>query len=152
MTSVAISAHRRPSSWLEIGSSVSITEGEDLSWLETGSSVSMAREEFLRHIEDYFLLREQAKIQAFLRDHPQLMEIVLEAVFHIERHFGPDPQVELAVSIDPEIEGMEELFAYICTSLPVDEALARLDRLDEEWFLEQLDRVNGLFNINLKFL
>ncbi len=108
--------------------------------------------ERLRHIEKDFLFRQPEKVQAFLQDHPQLIEIVLEAALHIERHFGLDTQVELAVSVDPEIEDMEELFAYVCTSLPVDEALARLDRLDEEWFLDQLERVDDLFNIDLRFV
>jgi hypothetical protein len=60
--------------------------------------------------------------------------------------------VTLEVVSDPEVEGVEELFAYILTSLPVNEALARLHRLDEEWFLDQLDRVGGRFNFNLEFV
>jgi len=49
------------------------------------------------------------------------------------------------------VEGAKELFAYIRTSLPVDEALSRLDKFDEEWFLDQLDRAGGRFNFNLEF-
>jgi len=87
-----------------------------------------------------------------LHTYPQLVEVLLEARLYLQKYFGPAPQVTLEVVSDPEVEGVEELFAYILTSLPVDEALARLDRLDEEWFLDQLDRVGGRFNFNLEFV
>jgi len=93
-----------------------------------------------------------AAVGRFLHTHPQLIEVLLEASVYLQKHFGPDPQVTLEVVSDPEVEGVEELFAYILTSLPVNEALARLHRLDEEWFLDQLDRVGGRFNFNLEFV
>jgi hypothetical protein len=103
-------------------------------------------------LEEIYSLRDASVVRRFLYAHPQLIEFLLEAHVHLQKHFGPDPQVELAVVSDPEAEGEEQLFAYILTSLPVDEALARLDRLDEEWFLDQLDRVDGRFNFNLEFV
>jgi len=91
-----------------------------------------------------------AAVRHFLYAHPQLVEVLLDAHVYLQKHFGPDPQVILEVVSDPEVEDMDELFAYILTSLPVDEALARLNRLDEEWFLDQLDRVGGRLNFNLE--
>ena len=110
---------------------------------------------FLDHLnrfEDIYSLRNAAAVKHFLFAHPQLVEVLLDAHVYLQKYFGPDPQVTLEVVSDPEVEGMDELFAYILTPLPVDEALARLDRLDEEWFLDQLDRVAGRFNFNLEFL
>lgn len=106
----------------------------------------------LYQLEEIYSLRNAAAIQRFLHAYPQLVEILLEACVYLQEHFGPDPQVTLEVVSDPEVEGVEELFAYILTSLPVHEALARLHRLDEEWFLDQLDRVGGQFNFNLEFV
>lgn len=110
---------------------------------------------FLDHlgqIEDLYSLRNAAAVRRFLHAYPRLIEVLLEAHGYLQKYFGPDPQVTLEVVSDPEVEDMDELFAYILTSLPVDEALARLNRLDEEWFLDQLDRVNGRFNFNLEFV
>ena len=105
----------------------------------------------LYHLEGIYSLRHAAAVRRFLHACPQLVEVLLEARVYLQKYFGPDPQVTLEVVSDPEVEGVEELFAYILTSLPVDEALARLDKLDEEWFLDQLDRVSGRFNFNLEF-
>jgi hypothetical protein len=105
----------------------------------------------LRRLEEIYSLRDAAAVKRFLHARPQLVEVLLEARVHLQRYFGPDPQVALEVVSDPETEDLKELFAYIHTSLPVDEALARLDKLDEDWFLAQLDRVDGQFNFNLEF-
>jgi len=115
-------------------------------WLDVSS--------FLNHLdqlEDIYSPQKSADVRNFLYAHPKLVEVLLEAGVYLEQYFGPDPHVTLQVVRDPGVEGMAELFAYILTSLPVDEALARLDRLDEEWFLDQLERVDGQFNFNLEF-
>jgi hypothetical protein len=106
----------------------------------------------LHQLEEMYSLRNATTVRRFLHVHPQLIEVLLEARIYLQKYFGLDPQVTLEVVSDPEVEGVEELFAYIFTSLPVDEALARLDRLDEEWFLDQLDRVDGRFNFDLEFV
>lgn len=106
----------------------------------------------LQQLEEIYSLRNAATVRRFLHAYPQLVEVLLEAHGYLQKYFGPEPQVTLKVVSDPEGEGVEELFAYILTPLPVDEALARLDKLDEEWFLDQLDRVDGRFNFNLEFV
>jgi len=98
-----------------------------------------------------YSFHDAVTVQRFLQANPHLIEAILEAYPYLVKCFGPDPQVMLEVVRDPEAEGVEELFAYILTPLPVDEALARLDKLDQEWFLDQLDRVGGRFNFNLEF-
>jgi hypothetical protein len=106
----------------------------------------------LHQLEEAYSLRNAAAVRRFLHACPQLVEVLLEAHVYLQKYFGPDPQVTLRVVSDPEAESTDELFAYIRTSLPVDEALARLDKLDEDWFLDQLDRVNGQLNFNLEFV
>lgn len=107
---------------------------------------------FLYQIEEIYSLRNAETVRGFLHTYPQLIEVLLEAHVYLQRYFGPDPQVTLEVVSDPEVEAIEELFAYILASLPVDEALTRLDKLDEEWFLDQLDRTGGRLNFNLEFV
>lgn len=97
-----------------------------------------------------YTIDDQAAVGSFLRAHPELMGVLAQAATHLRRLFGPEPQVALEVVVDPEAEQCAQLVAYVCTVLPVEEALARLRRLDEEWFLDQLDLVGGLFNFNLE--
>ena len=104
----------------------------------------------LHKVAEVFTFRNEPAVRAFLQTCPYLIEDILEAYPHLVKHFGPSPQVMLEVVKDPESEeDSEQLFAYILNSLPADEALERLDKLDEEWFLGQFDRVGKLFNFNL---
>jgi hypothetical protein len=106
----------------------------------------------MHQLEEIYSLRHAAAIRRFLHAYPQLVEVLLEAHLHLQKYFGPDPQVILEVVSDPEIEDADELIAYIRTDLSADEALERLNGLDEEWFLDQLDRVGGRFNFNVEFV
>ena len=103
-------------------------------------------------LEEIYLFRNATAVRRFLQAYPRLIDVLLEAQPHLAKHFGPDPQVALEVVSDPEANWAKQLFAYIRTSLPVEAALAQLYLLDEEWFLDQLDRVNGLFNFNLEIV
>lgn len=106
----------------------------------------------LHVLEKMYSFRDAMAVQRFLQMHPHVVRVLLDAYPYLLKHFGPDPQVVLEVISDREAESWDQLFAYVCTPLPVNEALARLDRLDQEWFLDQLDRVEDLFNFNLEIV
>jgi predicted HTH domain antitoxin len=102
-------------------------------------------------LEKRYVFRD-AQVRRFLQAHPHLTGFLLEAFPYLQKHFGPSPRVELEVIRDPEIGPTGELIAYILAPLPVDEAQTRLDRLDDEWLLDELDRVDGLLSFNLEFI
>ncbi len=106
----------------------------------------------LHVLEETYSFRDATVVRRFLQIHPHLVKLLLDAYPYLLELFGPDPEVALEVVSDPEVADWDQLFAYICTPLPVNEALARLHRLDEEWFLDQLDRADDLFNFNLECL
>lgn len=118
---------------------------------ETGAEGVLQRDPEMVKLEEPYVLRD-LQVQQFLQTHPHLVELLLEAVPYLQRHFGPSPRVDLEVIRDPEIGPAGELIAHILTSLSVDQAQARLDRLDDEWLLDQLDRVGGLLNFDLEFV
>ena len=102
-------------------------------------------------LRQVYSFRDATAVVRFLRVRPSLVGVLLEAQSQLESHFGANPQVVLEVVSDPEGE-RDELFAYVRTSASVDESLARLDRFDEDWFLDQLDRVNGRLNFDLEYV
>jgi predicted HTH domain antitoxin len=102
-------------------------------------------------LEERYVFRGP-QVRPFLQAYPHLTGFLLDAFPYLQKHFGPSPSVELDVIRDPEIGPTGELIAYILTPLSVDEAQARLDRLDDEWLLDELDRVDGLLNFSLEFV
>lgn len=130
-----------------------LTFRPQLQWVYApGASTIMALEESLRQIEQWYFLPDPAEVKRFIRQRPALAPLLVEAIAVLYKYFGPGPYVRLRVVTDPEAEDCEELFAYIRVALPPDEALERLNRLDDEWFLDQLGRANGKFNFNLEFV
>jgi len=104
----------------------------------------------LHKLEAAYSFRDALAVERFLGRHPQLIDLLIEAHAHVAEHFGPHVHVVLEVVADPESDTGDQLFAYISTTLPPGEALGRLDRIDEEWFLDKLDVAGGLFNFNLE--
>lgn len=118
---------------------------------ELGAVIDIIRQrDGWQEVKRVYALRDERAVREFLDAHPHLIPFLIEAYSRIRRYFGTDATATLEVIQDPEADG-ETLFAYIRTPLPVDAAMDRLDRLDDEWFLDRLDQVGELFNFNLEF-
>lgn len=102
-------------------------------------------------IAKLYSVSNSSKLLRFLEKNRHLIPIVFKAYKEIRKRFPSEKLILESVS-DPEAENEEEVFVYILTSLSVGEAIARLNNLDEEWFLSELPRTKGLFNFNLRFV
>ncbi len=106
----------------------------------------------IHQISQLYILRQPEETREFLLKHPHLIEVLLEGRSATSIIFGRDADVALEIVSDPELDNHQQLFAYIITSLPVEEAIVCLDLFDENWFLQQLDQVEELFNYNLELV
>lgn len=96
--------------------------------------------------------RQPDRVRHFLKNHPVLVDLLPEAFEKARQIFGIETPIELEVISDPEGIGPETLFAYIVTSLPTDDALSLMDRLDDQWYLSQPLEILEVFNFNLHFI
>jgi hypothetical protein len=112
---------------------------------------TVATEPALQSLGQLYTFRRPEEVSGFLRAHPFLIPLLLEAHSKIVQCFGPSPEVVLEVVTDPEAMDDRELFAFIRSSLPPDEALGKLDKLDKEWWLDEADRAEGNLCIHLEF-
>ena len=88
-----------------------------------------------------------------MKYNPQLVDVLFEARTKFDAYFSADTRSSLEVFIDPEDDhSAPRLFALILTALPSDEASARLDRLDEDWWLDQPYEVKRLMNIDVEYV
>lgn len=109
--------------------------------------VYMAQNYALRDYE----IDDRISVEGFLYKYNFLRPFLDEAPQHIHRIFGHDIHLSLVLEHDYE-EGTEpELFIYIQTRLAPQEAFQKLRQLDGEWFLSQLEDLNGKLNISLSF-
>lgn len=107
--------------------------------------------EIERLAKDY-QFKDYAAVWAFLNSHTELLLLLREAHHKIKTVFGYDTEIALEVFTDPESDDGQKLFALIFTALPVDEALAQLERLDQEWWLDATPRAKGLLNFDVEYI
>jgi hypothetical protein len=106
----------------------------------------------IQSLEQLYSFRRPEEVVELLQAHPFLVPLLEEAHEKIAQYFGPSSEVMLEVVTDPEAMDDRELFAFIRTTLPPDEALSNLDRLDQEWWLDAGDRAEGNLCIDVEFL
>jgi hypothetical protein len=94
-------------------------------------------------LEKLYTLRRPMEVSEFLEAHPFLVPLLVEAHDRIGEYFEPQPEVVLEAVTDPEADDDRQLVAYLQTQFGVDEALARLDRLDENWWFKASRRGRG---------
>lgn len=134
--------------------SVALLESSEVTrlWQETGASVVRTYEFEIRLLERLYSFRKGVEVSQFIERHSFLVPVLVEAYSKIENYFGLYPQVFLEVVNDLEVQGLVELFGYIVTRLTPEEAGKRLQRFDQDWFLNQLPQVKGLLNFDVEFL
>jgi hypothetical protein len=94
-------------------------------------------------IIDSFNVVDRGEVSDFLTARPYLISVLFEARERISRIFPVDTTVILDLARHPDPGSRPELVLRIVTPLPMSEGLARLDRLDEEWWLDALPHANG---------
>jgi len=78
--------------------------------------------------------------------------VLEEAIPHIRAAFGEVDELRLELTRDPETVDEEScLFILIRTPLAWRQALARLDRLDDAWWLEASRATDGRLCIDVDF-
>ena len=82
-----------------------------------------------------YTFRKPSEVSDFLSDNVYLVPLLVEAYGKIREYF-PSAKLILEVVADPEADKEKELVIFICTNLPPDEALDRLELLDRNWWLD----------------
>jgi len=80
---------------------------------------------------------------AYLLQKPELITFLITEAYNNIRRFFKNEKLKLVLDEDAET-GEKTVFLYILTDLPVDEALAKLNQLDDEWWLDKIDNYPDL--------
>ena len=110
---------------------------------------TILRQAITAELDELFDYRKKDRVRAFLKSHPNLIDFLQESYYYLYKFFGPNAKHILEVVSDPE-NNHQTLFVFIHTSLSINKALAKLDKFDDEWFLDHFDQVDGDLNFNLE--
>src|SRR2546427_7658944 len=96
----------------------------------------------IQYLERLYIFRERLEILRFLEQYSFLVPILVESWSTIRNYFT-HPRLFLEVVVDPEAVDEEQLVIFITTSMQPDEASGSLDRFDDDWWLDALERTHG---------
>ena len=91
-------------------------------------------------------------VDAFLTRYPFVVSLLRECIDPLWGIFGDQTTLSVTVEADPEVEDWEYLVIAVRTTLPADEAQARLDAFDTAWWLDALPRAQGKVLFTLEFV
>lgn len=107
----------------------------------------------IERLSAYFYFKNSQIVVQFLEQHRFLIEVLFGVREKFVQYFGSDSRTSLEVFTDPDDENSDsKLFALILTSLHSSEASARLDQLDQEWWLEQPYEVKRAMNLDIDYV
>jgi hypothetical protein len=111
--------------------------------------------DFIQEVESlkqFYRFCEMDSVKVFLRRNRFLVPLLREVPEKIYGYFGKDQKLDLRISFESDSPQSSELWVSILTELSAAEALPILERFDEEWWLENMDRADCKLNITLKFV
>lgn len=104
----------------------------------------------LAELERLYSMRNPLRVRRFLGEHSFLAALLVSAYDATTRYFAPLSLV-LEVIADPEISNDEQLVLFVSVQLKPAEAFTRLQRFDNEWWLDALGEARGHLCISLEF-
>lgn len=102
-------------------------------------------------IKKAYNLTKPEEIVSFISSNDYLLEILAIAPTEIKNIFGENTELHLELHHDPD-EGFEELFIIIRTDQTPQKALALLNKLDNKWFLKNLNSAKGKLNLSINLV
>lgn len=87
-----------------------------------------------------YAVRDGVAAGAFALDRTYLLDLLLEAYPRLASLFEPGCAIRLERAADPDVADRRYFLVTAMTSLPVGEALARMDRFADEWWLSHIAR------------
>ncbi len=95
--------------------------------------------------------RNPAAVEAYLARYPEILNFIEAAWPALVDCFGDSIEIKLEVLAYPADEIIqEELVGWIQSTDDIDEGLARLDRFEDEWYLDHMAEVSSKFNFNIE--
>jgi hypothetical protein len=94
--------------------------------------------------------RNPEMVSAYLTRHPEVWRLLEAAWPALVRCFGGPVDIVLEVITYPEEKAHEELVAWVQSTDDVYEGLDKLERFDDEWFLDHLELAGDGVNFNIE--
>ncbi len=91
------------------------------------------------------------EVEAYVRRHPFLVPLLVEAPDRITALFGPHRGLVLEAPVFPD-DGTQHLYLNVRTSDAIDVAMERRERLEEGWWLDAMRQARARMTVDLELV
>ena len=118
----------------------------------SATAVREAVPDLIARLERRYHFRRPDEVRAFLLDHPDLLDLLVEGASKIRLFLPSDEPIAIEVLFDPEEQDDQgELFAVVSTRSEPEAVRPRLERLDREWLIDAGRPFAGQFNVAVEY-
>lgn len=128
---------------LDIDSSLSQNKGDTVLYILPYEKINT--------IKQYYELINIEQIINFINKYRFSIDFLIDAAEQFRNEFGNETKITLRYLSDPSLFNDEGLVACIYTSLSVKQALDKVDKLDEIWFLQNRHISQGRFIFDVEW-
>lgn len=131
-----------------------VAESLASSFLDTNCAYAIERlfAETKPSLESIYQVDDLDAVNQFVTTNRFLEPLLFEAREKIAEVFGPEFQVRLELSINPDPESDPKLYAFVLTPLDVEETIALREKFYESWWFANLSRAQWKFNIGTEYV
>ena len=97
-------------------------------------------------------VRNPREVGKFLRDNLFLFDLLKLIPSQIAKYFGNNAKLALELLNEPDSPSSREIFVLVLTEEAADKARSRMDKFDQKWWLENLDKANCKLNVSLEYV
>ncbi len=135
-----------------LGDLSAILSNQSLTQEQIAKSQKKIIDEKFEVLSRKYKISKTDEVKNFLSNNRFLIKLIEEISSKISQYFGVNQKPALKISYEPEFPSSSELLVEIRTELSAKEAMPLLEKFDEEWWLENLDKANYKLSITLKFV
>lgn len=88
-------------------------------------------------------IKNPPEVATFLGENFFLLDLLEEIPMQIRKHFGTEQKFVLQFFLNPEDPNWHQLHVLVPTKLSVDEAFARMEEFETEWWLDNMIRAES---------
>jgi hypothetical protein len=107
--------------------------------------------ESLDILDELYVWEDRAVVRRLLVEHPEAHDPLIHAAKLIPGYFGPRACLSLGIEYDLDGNEPPRLAVTIHTFQAPTEALANLDRFDQNWWLDAMTKVHRHLSFGLRF-
>lgn len=105
---------------------------------------------FFVELEKVYFFKEKSQVIRFLNENSYLIPLLFDTAKVIEQYF-PDYKPKLRYPVDQEVIDSTRLYIDIPTKYSPKEALDKLDKFEDNWWLENEYKGKGNLTLNVEF-